>query len=68
MNGPTSCTQTSIDVLAQNSLVNIQSAAETLIAASAKHVMVVGTRDLNHMPALVQGNQVKNATEYQQIL
>lgn len=58
----------SIEVLSQNSMANIQKAAETLIAAGAKHVMVVGTTDLSHVPAVVQGNQVKNATEYQQIL
>lgn len=58
----------SIDVLSQNSVANIQKATETLIAAGAKHVMVVGTTDLSHVPAVVQGNQVKNATEYQQIL
>jgi phospholipase/lecithinase/hemolysin len=58
----------SIDVLSQNSVANIQKAAEMLIAAGAKHVMVVGTTDLSHVPAVVQGNQVNNATEYQQIL
>ncbi|AZF15509.1 Phospholipase/lecithinase/hemolysin [Pseudomonas sp. R4-34-07] len=58
----------SIDVLSQNSVANIQRAAETLIAAGAKHMMVVGTTDLSHVPAVVQGNQVKSATEYQQIL
>ena len=58
----------SIDVLSQNSVANIQKATETLIAAGAKHMMVVGTTDLSHVPAVVQGNQVKNATEYQQIL
>ena len=58
----------SIDVLSQNSVANIQKATETLIAAGAKHVMVVGTTDLSHVPAVVQGNQIKNATEYQQRL
>jgi len=58
----------SIDVLSQNSVANIQKAAETLIGAGAKHLMVVGTTDLSHVPAVVQGNQVKNSTEYQQIL
>lgn len=58
----------SIDALGQNSVENIQKATETLIAAGAKHLMVVGTTDLSHVPAVVQGNQVKNATEYQQIL
>ncbi|VVQ15477.1 Thermolabile hemolysin [Pseudomonas fluorescens] len=58
----------SIDVLSQNSVANIQKATETLIGAGAKHVMVVGTTDLSHVPAVVQGNQIKNATEYQQRL
>lgn len=58
----------SIEVLSQKSMANIQKATETLIAAGAKHVMVVGTTDLSHVPAVVQGNQIKNATEYQQIL
>ncbi len=58
----------SIDVLSQNSVKNIQKTTEALIAAGAKHVMVVGTTDLSHVPAVVQGNQVKHATEYQQIL
>lgn len=57
-----------IDVLGQNSVANIQKSTETLIAAGAKHLMVVGTTDLSHVPAVVQGNQVKNATQYQQIL
>lgn len=60
--------QESIDVLGNTSLANIQKATETLILAGAKHVMVVGTTDLSHVPAVVQGSQVKNATEYQQIL
>jgi phospholipase/lecithinase/hemolysin len=58
----------SIDVLSQNSVANIQNATEALIAAGAKQVMVVGTTDLSHVPAVVQGNQVKNAADYQQVL
>lgn len=66
--GDTVGTTESIDVLSQNSVANIQKATETLIAAGAKHLMVVGTTDLSHVPAVVQGNQIKNATEYQQRL
>jgi phospholipase/lecithinase/hemolysin len=58
----------SVVVLGQSSVTNIQRATETLIAAGAKHLMVVGTTDLSHVPAVVQGNQVKNATEFQQVL
>lgn len=58
----------SIDVLSQNSVANIKKATEMLIAAGARHVMVVGSTDLSHVPAVVQGNQVKNAEEYQRIL
>lgn len=58
----------SVAVLGQSSVTNIQKAAETLIAAGAKHLMVVGTTDLSHVPAVVQGNQVKNANEFQQVL
>ncbi len=58
----------SIDVLGQNSVANIQKATELLITAGAKHVMVVGSTDLSHVPAVVQGNQVQNAAAYQQIL
>lgn len=58
----------SVDQLAHTSVANIRKATETLIAAGAKHMMVVGTTDLIHVPAVVQGNQVKNAAQYQQIL
>lgn len=58
----------SIEVLSQNSVTNIQKAVERLITAGAKHLMVVGTTDLSHVPAVVQGNQVNNASAYQQIL
>ncbi|MBK5436678.1 SGNH/GDSL hydrolase family protein [Pseudomonas sp. TH32] len=58
----------SVAVLSQNSVANIQKATETLLAAGAKHVMVVGTTDLSHVPAVVQGNQVENAKSYQQAL
>lgn len=58
----------SIEVLSQNSVANIQKATETLITAGAKHVMVVGSTDLSYVPAVVQGSQVKNATEYQRKL
>lgn len=58
----------SIDVLSHNSVANIQKATETLIAAGAKHLMVVGTTDLSHVPAVVQSNQVKNAMKFQQVL
>jgi phospholipase/lecithinase/hemolysin len=58
----------SIEVLSQNSVANIQKATEALIGAGAKHVMVVGTTDLSHVPAVVQSNQVKNATDYQHVL
>ncbi|WP_300727555.1 SGNH/GDSL hydrolase family protein [Pseudomonas sp.] len=57
-----------IAVLSQNSVANIQQAVETLIAAGARHMMVVGTTDLSHVPAVVQGNQIGNASEYQQAL
>lgn len=58
----------SIDVLSQNSVANIKKATEMLITAGARHVMVVGSTDLSHVPAVVQGNQVKNAEAYQRIL
>lgn len=58
----------SVAVLSQNSVANIQKATETLITAGAKHVMVVGTTDLSHVPAVVQGNQVENSKNYQQVL
>lgn len=58
----------SVAMLSQNSVENIKKAAESLIEAGAKHLMVVGTTDLSHVPAVVQGNQVKNASEYQQVL
>ncbi|MDQ0654947.1 SGNH/GDSL hydrolase family protein [Pseudomonas cedrina] len=58
----------SIEVLSQNSVANIQKATKMLIAAGAKHLMVVGSTDLSHVPAVVQGNHVKNAAQYQRIL
>lgn len=58
----------SITALSQSSVANVQKAAEKLISSGAKHLMIVGTTDLSHVPAVVQGNQVKNATEYQQVL
>lgn len=58
----------SIETLSQSSVANIQKATQTLIAAGARQVMVVGTTDLSHVPAVVQGNQVDNATRYQQAL
>jgi len=58
----------SIDALSQTSLSNIEKATSTLIDAGAKHIMVVGTTDLSHVPAVQQGNQVKNAQQYQQKL
>lgn len=58
----------SIEALSESSLANIRSATEQLVAAGAKHVMVVGTTDLSHVPAVVQGNQVENAKKYQQLL
>lgn len=58
----------SVEELGQKSVANIQKAIETLIAAGAKHVMVVGSTDLSHVPAVVQGNQVKNAAQYQQVI
>lgn len=58
----------SVDELSQESVANIRKATETLIAAGARHVMVVGTTDLAHVPAVVQGNQVKNAADYQRTL
>lgn len=57
-----------VNVLSQNSVANIQKAVDLLIAAGAKHIMVVGSTDLSHVPAVVQGNQVENATNYQQAL
>ncbi|WP_339416021.1 SGNH/GDSL hydrolase family protein [Pseudomonas sp. RL_105y_Pfl1_103] len=57
-----------IEALSESSLANIRSATEQLIAAGARHVMVVGTTDLSHVPAVVQGNQVDNAKKYQQLL
>lgn len=54
--------------LGQKSVSNIEKAVQSLIAAGAKHFMVVGTTDLSHVPAVVQGNQVQNATEFQQVL
>ncbi|NVZ22739.1 SGNH/GDSL hydrolase family protein [Pseudomonas costantinii] len=57
-----------IEALSESSLANIRSATEQLIAAGAKRVMVVGTTDLSHVPAVVQGNQVDNAKNYQQLL
>lgn len=58
----------SIEALSETSLANIRSATEQLIAAGAKHVMVVGSTDLSHVPAVVQGNQVEHAKKYQQLL
>jgi len=58
----------SIDALSQKSIANIQKATEMLIAAGAKHMMVVGTTDLSHVPAVVQSNQINDATEYLQTL
>lgn len=58
----------SIDVLGQKSVANIRKATEMLVTAGARHVMVVGSTDLSHVPAVVQGNQVKNAADYQRIL
>lgn len=58
----------SIDALAQTSVANIQKATASLIEAGAKHVMVVGTTDLSHVPAVVQGNQATSAKAYQEIL
>lgn len=58
----------SIETLSQSSVANIHKATRTLIAAGARQVMVVGTTDLSHVPAVVQGNQVDNATRYQQAL
>lgn len=58
----------SIDALSQKSIANIQKATEMLIAAGAKHMMVVGTTDLSHVPAVVQSNQINYATEYLQTL
>lgn len=58
----------SIDALSQKSVANIQKATETLVTAGAKHVMVVGSTDLSHVPAVVQGNQVNNAARYQRVL
>lgn len=57
-----------IEALSESSLANIRSATEQLVAAGARHVMVVGTTDLSHVPAVVQGNQVDNAKKYQQLL
>lgn len=51
----------SVEELGQKIVTNIRKAIETLIASGAKHVMVVGSTDLSHVPAVVQGNQVKNA-------
>lgn len=58
----------SIKVLSQNSVANIQKATEMLITAGARHVMVVGSTDLSHVPAVVQGGQVESAAQYQRIL
>ena len=58
----------SIEALSETSLMNIRKATEQLIAAGAKRVMVVGTTDLSHVPAVVQGNQVEHAKHYQQLL
>lgn len=58
----------SIEALSESSLANIRSATEQLVAAGARHVMVVGTTDLSHVPAVVLGNQVEHATKYQQLL
>lgn len=55
----------SIDELSQSSMKNMQTSIETLIAAGAKQLMVVGTTDLSHVPAVVQGNQVQSAKKYQ---
>jgi len=54
--------------LSQASMDNILKATQRLAAAGAKNFMVVGTTDLSHVPAVVSGNQVKNALEYQQAL
>lgn len=57
-----------LEALSESSLANIRKATEQLVAAGARHVMVVGTTDLSHVPAVVQGNQVANAKKYQQLL
>lgn len=58
----------SIEALSTSSLANIRNAVEQLAAAGARQVMVVGTTDLSHVPAVVQGHQVANANQYQQLL
>lgn len=58
----------SVQSLAETSVANIQKAVATLTAAGAKHFLVVGTTDLSHVPAVVQGNQIENAKSFQQVL
>lgn len=57
-----------LDRLSQTSLANIRQAVEQLAAAGAQHFMVVGTVDLVHVPAVVQGQQQAHAAEFQQAL
>ena len=57
-----------VEALSEASVANIRSATEQLVAAGARHIMVVGTTDLSHVPAVVQGNQVDTAKKYQQLL
>ncbi|NVL34664.1 SGNH/GDSL hydrolase family protein [Pseudomonas syringae pv. actinidiae] len=58
----------SVAALGESSVTNIKKATQMLIAAGAKRLMVVGTTDLSHVPAVVLGNQVASATEFQQVL
>lgn len=58
----------SIDQLAKNATNNIRKAVDTLANAGAKHFMVVGSTDLSRVPAVVNGQQVAQAIEFQQAL
>lgn len=59
---------TPIDSLARSAIDHITSAVERLAKAGALHVLVVGSVDLSHVPAVVAGNDVADAQQFQRYL
>lgn len=54
-----------IPALAAQAAANVAAAVEELAAAGAKHVVVVGSVDLTHVPAVVAGHQQQDAAAFQ---
>lgn len=55
----------SLDDLATGAAVNIQTAVKQLVAAGARHVVVVGSVDLTHVPAVTQRHDEADAATFQ---